>query len=295
MYRSYQSILPTHNKLLQKRWDNTYYTEHRRKVRDAAPMVDTKAPPTYMHLHLKLKKLQLEEERLATIERDNRILLEKMSYIMRTKGRVDNRNNYEYKSLNREKRQRELLRVTKENQAILYRINMRRPEYSHKKWQDDWEENQKFMDNISHYPSEWWVKEKNSTPRGRKEIKPAEEEEEEEAEESTQDTTQTSTKDTTKDTTTKDTSAEDEEKRKKEEEAKKKKEAEEKKKKEEEAKKKEAEEKKKKEEEEERQKAEEEKKKKEEEEAQKTAQESQAKEVSLEESGEQKQATESTA
>ncbi|XP_005109964.1 uncharacterized protein CFAP97D1 isoform X2 [Aplysia californica] len=164
MHRSYQSILPTHNKLLQKRWDTTYYDEHRRKVRDAVPMVDTKAPPTYMHLHLKLKKLQLEEERLATIERDNRILLEKMSYIMRTRGRVDNRNNYEYKSLNREKRQRELLRVTKENQAILYRINMRRPEYSHKKWQEEWEENQKFMDNISHYPQEWWIREspKNS-------------------------------------------------------------------------------------------------------------------------------------
>ena len=64
---------------------------------DARPIVDTKAPQTYMHLHLKLKKLQLEEERLATIERDNRILLEKMSYIMRTRGRVDNRNNYEYK------------------------------------------------------------------------------------------------------------------------------------------------------------------------------------------------------
>ncbi len=41
--------------------------------------------------------IQLEEERLATIERDNRILLEKMSYIMRTRGRIDNRNNYEYK------------------------------------------------------------------------------------------------------------------------------------------------------------------------------------------------------
>ena len=104
-------------------------------------MVDTRPPRTYMHLHLKLKKLQviqqfvnfckihcnssdkkeenkvdistaiplemfaifiilfvqLEEERLATIERDNRILLEKMSYIMRTRGRIDNRNDYEYK------------------------------------------------------------------------------------------------------------------------------------------------------------------------------------------------------
>lgn len=161
MHRSYQSILPTHNKLLQKRWDTTYYNEHRQKVRDAVPMVDTKAPPTYMHLHLKLKKLQLEEERLATIERDNRILLEKMSYIMRTRGRVDNRNNYEYKSLNREKRQRELLRVTRENQEILKRINMRKPEYSVVQWAKDWDENQKFMDNISAYPTDWWMQEEN--------------------------------------------------------------------------------------------------------------------------------------
>ncbi|XP_076453690.1 sperm axonemal maintenance protein CFAP97D1-like [Babylonia areolata] len=159
MHRSYQSILPTHNKLLQKRWDTTYYNEHRQKVRDAAAVVDTKAPPTYMHLHLKLKKLQLEEERLATIERDNRILLEKMSYIMRTRGRVDNRNNYEYKSLNREKRQRELLRVTRENQEILKRINMRKPEYSVQQWAQDWEENQRFMDNISAYPMDWWLQE----------------------------------------------------------------------------------------------------------------------------------------
>ncbi|KAJ8310591.1 hypothetical protein KUTeg_012456 [Tegillarca granosa] len=163
MHRSYNSILPTHNKLLQKRWDDTYYNEHRRKVATVVPMVDTRAPPTYMHLHLKLKKLQLEEERLATIERDNRILLEKMSYIMRTRGRVDNKNNYEYKSLNREKRQRELLRVTKENQQILSRITNRKPDYSHKKLLDDWDENQKFMDNISHFPKDWWIQQRQES------------------------------------------------------------------------------------------------------------------------------------
>merc|ERR1712183_502667 len=48
-------------------------------------------------MHLKLKKLQLEEERMSTIERDNRLLLEKMSQIIRTRGRVDNRNYYSYK------------------------------------------------------------------------------------------------------------------------------------------------------------------------------------------------------
>ena len=162
MHRSYNSILPTHNRLLQKKWDDTYYNEHRRKVYTAQPMVDTRAPPTYMHLHLKLKKLQLEEERLATIERDNRILLEKMSYVMRTRGRVDNRNNYEYKSLNREKRQRELLRLTRENQSILGRITQRKPEYSADSWAKQWEEDQKFMDNISHFPKNWWLMKENT-------------------------------------------------------------------------------------------------------------------------------------
>ena len=61
--------------------------------------------------------IQVEEQRLAEVERDNRILLEKMSYIMRTKGSVDNMNDYQQKSLNKSKRQRELLRLTHENQV----------------------------------------------------------------------------------------------------------------------------------------------------------------------------------
>ena len=67
------------------------------KVQSVKSVVDTRAPQTYVHMHLKLKKLQLEEEKMSTIERDNRILLEKMSLIMRTRGRVENRNDYEYK------------------------------------------------------------------------------------------------------------------------------------------------------------------------------------------------------
>lgn len=46
----------------------------------------------------------MEEEILVIIERDNRILLEKMLFVMRIRGRVDNRNDYEYKSLNKIKR-----------------------------------------------------------------------------------------------------------------------------------------------------------------------------------------------
>ncbi|CAD5122075.1 DgyrCDS10527 [Dimorphilus gyrociliatus] len=184
MHKSYQSVLPNTNKLLKKRWDDTYYNEHRKRVEMAGPVVNTNPPPAYIHLHLKLKKQQIEEERLATIERDNRILLEKMSTIMRTKGRVDNRNDYEYKrclirkkisifklknnllnSLNREKRSRELLRVMNENQEILRRITSRKPQYDHMKWEQDWNENLRYMDSISAYPKDWWKQtSKSSSP-----------------------------------------------------------------------------------------------------------------------------------
>ncbi|XP_038058968.1 sperm axonemal maintenance protein CFAP97D1-like [Patiria miniata] len=155
MHRAYQPITPANNKLLKKRWDDRRFDRHRQKVRSAQAVIDNKPPQTYMHLHLKLKKLQVEEERLAIIERDNRILLEKMCYIMRTRGRVDCENDYEQKSLNRTKRQREILRVTHENQAILRRILSKEANYSHQQWEHEWALNKQYMANIAKYPQNY--------------------------------------------------------------------------------------------------------------------------------------------
>lgn len=92
MHRAYQPITPANNKLLKKRWDMSRYDTHRRKVcchgaprsnfwlhlkpdlscslwnclltfhsqvKSAKAVIDNKPPKTYMHLHLKLKKLQV--------------------------------------------------------------------------------------------------------------------------------------------------------------------------------------------------------------------------------------------
>lgn len=155
MHTWYQPRKTCTNKKLMQHWDEKYYGEHREKVYSATQVIDNKPPQTYMHLHLKLKKMQLEEERLATVERDNRILLEKMSYIMRSTPRVDNRNKYQHNSLNETKRQRELLRVTHENQAILRRITAKPPEYSRQKDAQDWDENKATMERIGKYPKDW--------------------------------------------------------------------------------------------------------------------------------------------
>nr|XP_033803522.1 uncharacterized protein CFAP97D2 [Geotrypetes seraphini] len=156
MHRSYQPILPCSSKYLQQRWDQTYYNEHKKKVQSAKPVVDTNTPLTYGHLNLKLKKLKLEEDRLAVIERDNRLLLEKMSCIMRTTGSVDNKNDYELKSLNQEKREQEILRVSRENHAILDRLMKCEPQYQVQKWQEDWEKAERYKDSIARYPRGWY-------------------------------------------------------------------------------------------------------------------------------------------
>ncbi|XP_032879024.1 uncharacterized protein CFAP97D2 isoform X2 [Amblyraja radiata] len=130
MHRSYQPILPCGNKYLQQKWDHACYLEHRRK---------------------------LEDERLSNIERNNKKLMEKMSTIMRTTGRVDNINVHKPKSLNREMRQREMQRVTRENQAMQERLKQVEPQYNHLKWLEDWYKSEKYENNIARYPHAWYT------------------------------------------------------------------------------------------------------------------------------------------
>ncbi|XP_044071971.1 sperm axonemal maintenance protein CFAP97D1 [Siniperca chuatsi] len=149
---AYQPLLPTGNKYLQQKWDKASYDLHRGKVKSAKSTINTTPPKTYGHLTLKLKKLQLEEEWTMKIQRENNMLIEKISHIMRTTGGVDNRNYYDRKSLGKEKRQLELLRITKENQMILFRLSQCRPHYNVRSWHEDWLKTVKVMDSIAHYP-----------------------------------------------------------------------------------------------------------------------------------------------
>uniref|UniRef100_A0A673CUX9 Si:dkey-83m22.7 n=1 Tax=Sphaeramia orbicularis TaxID=375764 RepID=A0A673CUX9_9TELE len=149
---AYQSPLPAKNTYLQQKWDKASYEMHRRKVKSATSTIDTTAPKTYGHLSLKLKKQKLEEERTMKIQRENTLLSEKIIYIMRTTGGTDNRNFYVRKSLGKEQRQLELLRITKENEMILHRLNQCKPHYNVKSWHEDWIKTLKVMDSISRYP-----------------------------------------------------------------------------------------------------------------------------------------------
>ncbi|XP_019956299.2 sperm axonemal maintenance protein CFAP97D1 [Paralichthys olivaceus] len=143
---------PTGNQILQQKFDKASYDLHKRKVKSAKSTINTTPPKTYSHLTLKLKKQQLEEERTLRIQQENNMLMEKISHIMRTTGGVDNRNNYDKKSLGKEKRQLELIRITEENQMILFHLSQCRPHYNVRSWHDDWLKTLKLMDSIALYP-----------------------------------------------------------------------------------------------------------------------------------------------
>ncbi|XP_039989945.1 uncharacterized protein CFAP97D2 [Xiphias gladius] len=152
MHRSYQPLKPVTNRYLQQRWDQSNYENHRRKVSYALPVVDTKGVRTPAHVQLKLKKLQLQDERLSIIDRDNRLLASKLADIVCSKGLVDHRNQYHLRSLNADRRREELLLVSRQNQAIYQRITSRQSEYRRQLWLDDWKRAERRRDDISQYP-----------------------------------------------------------------------------------------------------------------------------------------------
>jgi E3 ubiquitin-protein ligase TRIP12 len=152
-YRSYQTYKPCANKLLSKKWDEHSYQQHRRAMSTAKAMVDHKAPKRYMHIAVKLKKIQTEEEKLAEVERDNRKLLAKMSHIYKTQGGTDCRNDYEHKSLNMSKRQNELIAIAHANAGVLARIQAKKPTYSRGDWESDFEKSETFKASITQFPA----------------------------------------------------------------------------------------------------------------------------------------------
>lgn len=136
---------------------------HRKRLQSMRSVVDNRPPKPQQHLKHKRKKEQMLEgecshapqaaprwapdaavtaaEWYARVERENRLLLEKMSHIM-ARGGVDNVNNYHRysRSLNHAVRKREIERIASENASILSRIQERGPVYDRREWDRQWRE-----------------------------------------------------------------------------------------------------------------------------------------------------------
>ena len=148
--------MPRSNKVLDDKWVQHCQGLHRRKLKEMRPAIDNKAPPRYIHLEHNLKKQQMDEERYSQIERENYLLLDKMSYIMTHPQLLDEK----YmgapvtfgKSLNKDYRKRELVRITEENLQILRRIQHKEPYYSKMEWEEKSRRDEEYLRNCAEYP-----------------------------------------------------------------------------------------------------------------------------------------------
>ncbi|XP_025056520.1 uncharacterized protein CFAP97D1 [Alligator sinensis] len=122
-------------------------TDHNsRNKQPPAPHVDNKPPKVQIHHHFKVSRIQEDQKRIASIERENKKLLEKLAEIYRGKGIVDCWNEYRQKSSNREKQNREIVKITLENQRILKKLGNLKATYDHRKYEIDWQENMPYME-----------------------------------------------------------------------------------------------------------------------------------------------------
>ena len=126
--------------------------QHLFKLEHMKPSIDMKEPKTYPHVRYNAKRLQMQAERNAMIERENKILLGKMYTIMNAEPAYKTDPKVNVTSLNMTVRKQEYDRIARENKAIMQRILQREPHFNRNALDEDWMVTQRYLRNISEYP-----------------------------------------------------------------------------------------------------------------------------------------------
>lgn len=93
------------------------------------------------------------EDRYTEIERENRILLEKMSQILNKNGREALPQKRPLpRSLNERARKEELQRINRENKRFLERLQDREATYNVSKWEAERIRNEQILESMCEYP-----------------------------------------------------------------------------------------------------------------------------------------------
>lgn len=120
---------PVASLILQKKWDSLDRGQHRIRLKNIRSSNYAKSPAVFIHVKNNYKRKRLAEERCTEIERENRILLEKMTkmYEPRSRSLSKLRPQCRKRSLNDKNRNREFKRISSGNRALLDRLKKSSP------------------------------------------------------------------------------------------------------------------------------------------------------------------------
>ena len=144
---------------LHEKWMQHLKDIHIGRLSNAKPRIDTTSPHRFRHLTSKSKKDQLQEgilritllDRFTEIERANRQLLERMTYIMHGKHNSSIDSEGKLRSLNNGFRKRQISQIIDENHALLKRLNDKKSSYNVNEWKKDFKNHTRLVSNLCEY------------------------------------------------------------------------------------------------------------------------------------------------
>ena len=152
MFRS----IPVQNKIVTQKIQNRDHELHLEHLKNMRPSFNTRISVKYIGNNK--KTIQLKEENLTKIEYENRLLLNKLSNIMKSPQR-ETRSPIATiplytgsRSLNKDFRKRQLVRITIENQLIFKRLQDKKSGYAVQDLRKHSEVNHQYLMNICEYP-----------------------------------------------------------------------------------------------------------------------------------------------
>ena len=138
-------------------WDDFQQDIHKKRLKHMKPVVRKfmESPKEGLSMETReAKRKALKRARYLDIELENKVLLNKLSHLMRHPAEIFQAMAGEKlgpTSLNKITRKKEYKRINRENNKLVSRIERGKGEYSRHKWAKERRQTQKYLDNLSRY------------------------------------------------------------------------------------------------------------------------------------------------